>query len=214
MPKYPKTIENLIGELGRLPGVGPKTAERYAFALLKRPAVDRERLAAAITAPGVALTTCSTCRNFAEADPCAICSDSRRERELLCVVATEQDLLAVEHTGEFRGLYHVLGGTLSAADGITPDDLTVKELLERLRREAVKEIVFAFDQTIEGEATMLYLARLLGRAGVRLTRLARGLPLGSELGYADELTLSGAMRERREVARLVETLEPRVESEE
>lgn len=210
MPKYPKTIEDLIAELGKLPGVGPKTAERYAFALLKRPAADRERLAAAITAPGSALTTCSTCRNFSETDPCAICSDSRRERDLLCVVATEQDLLAVEHTGEFRGLYHVLGGTLSAADGVTPDDLTIKELLERLRRETIREIVFAFDQTIEGEATLLYLARLLGRGPARLTRLARGLPLGSELGYADDLTLSGALRERRELTKLVEALELKV----
>lgn len=201
MSKYPKTIENLITELGRLPGVGPKTAERYAFALLKRSQTDRERLAAAIVAPNAELTTCSTCRNLTETDPCPICADSRRDRDLLCVLATEQDLLAIEHTGEFRGLYHILGGTLSAADGITPDDLTIQELLQRTRREPPREIVFAFDQTVEGETTMLYLARLLGSGGWRLTRLARGLPLGSELGYADDLTLSGALRERRELAR-------------
>jgi recombination protein RecR len=199
MPKYPKTIENLIAELGRLPGVGPKTAERYAFALLKRDRADRELLAAAILAPGAQLSSCSTCRNFAESDPCPICSDSRRDRETLCVVATEQDLLAVEHTGEFHGLYHVLGGTLSAADGITPDDLTVRELLERLRREVVREVIFAFDQTVDGETTTLYLIRLLGRSKAKLTRLARGMPLGAEVNYADELTLSGALRERREV---------------
>jgi recombination protein RecR len=118
---------------------------------------------------------------------------------VLCIVATEQDLLAVEHTGEFHGLYHVLGGTLSAADGVTPDDLTVRELLERLRQEALREIIFAFDQTIDGETTTLYLIRLLGRSKAKLTRLARGMPLGSEVNYADEHTLSGALRERSEV---------------
>jgi len=199
MPKYPKTIENLIDELGRLPGVGPKTAERYAFSLLKRTRQDRERLASAITAPDSELTSCSTCHNLTESNPCHVCSDPKRDRESICVVATEQDLLAIEHTGEFRGLYHILGGTLSAADGITPDDLTIRELLERVRRQSPREILFAFDQTVEGESTAMYLARLLGSAASRLTKLARGLPMGSELGYADELTLSDALRDRRDM---------------
>jgi recombination protein RecR len=199
MSRYPKTIENLITELGRLPGVGPKTAERYAFALLKRPRADRERLAAAVLAPNAGLMTCSACRNLAEADPCYLCADPKRERDLLCVVATEQDLLAVERTGEYRGLYHVLGGFLSAMEGVTPDDLTVRELAQRVREAPPREILFAFDQTVEGEATVMYLARLLARDGLRLTRLARGLPLGSEINYADELTLTGALRERREM---------------
>jgi recombination protein RecR len=201
MPKYPRTIENLIEEMGKLPGVGPKTAERYAFALLKRTRGDRERLAAAVTAPDAELRSCSTCHNLTETDPCYICADTKRERAMVCVVATEQDLLAVEHTGEFAGIYHILGGTLSAADGVTPDDLTIRELLGRVRREPPREILFAFDQTVEGEATLMYLARLLGPSGIQLTKLARGLPMGSELGYADELTLADALRDRRDLAK-------------
>src|SRR5687767_6602005 len=122
MPKFPKTIEDLIAELGRLPGVGPKTAERYAFALLKRGRLDRERLAKAILAPDQSLTSCTTCSNYTESDPCMICADVKRDRDVICVVANEQDLLAIEHVGEHRGLYHILGGTLSPADGITPAD--------------------------------------------------------------------------------------------
>ncbi len=200
MPKFPKTIEELIGQLGTLPGVGPKTAERYAFALLKRDRAERERLAAAIMATDAALTTCSTCRNYTEADPCAICADPKRDRDVICVVATEQDLLAVEHTGEFRGLYHILGGALSPADGITPRDLTVRELMDRVKTSVPREVILALDPTIEGESTMLYLSRILAPARARLTRLARGLPIGSELGYADEITLSDAFKGRREIA--------------
>jgi recombination protein RecR len=200
MPKFPKTIQDLIDQLGTLPGVGPKTAERYAFALLKRGKEERERLALAIVAPGLSLSACSVCRNYTETDPCGICADPRRERDLVCVVATEQDLLAVEHTGEYRGLYHILGGMLSASDGITPKDLTVRELSDRVRREKPREVIMALDPTIEGEATMLYLTRTLSPLGARLTRLARGLPVGSELEYADEITLSDALRGRREVS--------------
>lgn len=200
MPKFPKTIEDLIVQLGTLPGVGPKTAERYAFSLLKRSRTERERLAAAIVAPNSSLAACSLCRNYTEADPCAICGDPKRDRDLVCVVATEQDLLAIEHTGEYRGLYHILGGTLSPADGVTPDDLTVRELADRVRTVRPREVILAFDPTIEGESTMLYLSRQLGPIGSRLTRLARGLPIGSELGYADEITLSDAIAGRRDVA--------------
>jgi recombination protein RecR len=199
MQKFPKTIEDLIAQLGTLPGVGPKTAERYAFSLLKRSRGERERLASAITAPDLALTTCTTCRNYTESDPCGICADMKRDRDVICVVATEQDLLALEHTGEHRGLYHILGGTLSPADGVTPRELTVRELVERVRTSAPREVILAFDPTIEGESTMLYVSRLLAPLGVRLTRLARGLPIGSELGYADEVTLSDAIRGRREL---------------
>jgi recombination protein RecR len=200
MPKFPKTIEDLIVQLGTLPGVGPKTAERYAFSLLKRSRVERERLAAAIVAPDSSLAACSLCRNYTEADPCVICGDPKRDRDLVCVVATEQDLLAIEHTGEYRGLYHILGGTLSPADGVTPEDLTVRELQDRVRTVRPREIILALDPTIEGESTMLYLSRQLGPIGSRLTRLARGLPIGSELGYADEITLSDAIAGRRDVA--------------
>lgn len=200
MPKFPKTIEDLIVQLGTLPGVGPKTAERYAFSLLKRSRTERERLAAAIVAPDSSLAACSLCRNYTEADPCAICGDPKRDRDLVCVVATEQDLLAIEHTGEYRGLYHILGGTLSPADGVTPEDLTVRELADRIRTVRPREVILALDPTIEGESTMLYLSRQLGPIGSRLTRLARGLPIGSELGYADEITLSDAIAGRRDVA--------------
>lgn len=200
MPKFPKTIEDLIVQLGTLPGVGPKTAERYAFALLKRTRGERERLAAAITATDSTLTACSTCRNYTESDPCAICTDPKRDRDLVCVVATEQDLLAIEHTAEYRGLYHILGGLLSPADGVTPADLNIRELESRLRASSPREVILALDPTIEGESTMLFLTRALAPLGTRLTRLARGLPIGSELGYADEITLSDAIAGRREVA--------------
>lgn len=201
MPKFPDPIQRLIDELGTLPGVGPKTAERYAFSLLKRSRSDRERLATAIMETDSSLSACSMCRNYAESDPCHICGDMRRDRDLICVVATEQDLLAVENTGEHRGLYHILGGVLSPGDGITPDQLTIRELTGRVKIESPREIILAFDPTIEGESTMLYLQRLLQEHGVKLTRLARGLPVGSELGYADEVTLTDAFRERREMHR-------------
>jgi recombination protein RecR len=200
MPKYPKPIENLIAELGRLPGVGPKTAERYAFSLLKRHRNERQRLADAILAPDLALKTCSVCRNYTESDPCPVCSDPKRDRDVICVVANEQDLLAVEHTGEYHGLYFILGGILSPADGINPDDLNIRDLVARLRRDHPRELILALDPTVEGEATMLYLSRLLATENVRVTRLARGLPIGSELGYADEITLTDALRGRREMA--------------
>jgi len=199
MPKFPQPIETLITELGALPGVGPKTAERYAFALLKRDRTERERLARAIVGADTSLQACSVCRNWAESDPCLICGDPKRDRELLCVVATEQDLLAVEHTGEYRGLYHILGGLLSPADGVTPPDLAIRELLARVAERPPAEIVLAFDPTVEGESTTLYLSRLLRPAGLRVTRLARGLPIGSEVSYADEVTLSDAIKGRREL---------------
>lgn len=199
MPRFPKTIEDLIAELGSLPGVGPKTAERYAFSLLKRSRNERERLAKAILAPDLALTACSTCRNYTESDPCVICADPKRDRDVICVVATEQDLLAIEHVGEHRGLYHILGGVLSPADGVTPAELTVRELAERVKATRPREVILAFDPTIEGESTMLYVSRLLAPHGARLTRLARGLPIGSELGYADEVTLTDALKGRREL---------------
>ncbi|KPJ84843.1 recombination protein RecR [Parcubacteria bacterium SG8_24] len=200
MTRFPKPIEELIDRFGMLPGVGPKTAERFVFSLLKRSREDRQQLSQAIEAIDGQLTTCSVCRNYTEADPCVICADPRRERNVICVVANEQDLLAVESTREHHGLYHILGGVLSPADGITPDELTVRELQQRIRQERPDEIILAFDPTIEGESTILYLTRLLDRSGARLTRLARGLPPGSELHYADEVTLSDALKGRRDIA--------------
>jgi recombination protein RecR len=201
MPRFPRPIEELIEQLGTLPGVGPKTAERYAFSLLKRHRIDRERLSKAISGVDGSLTACSTCRNYTEQDPCNVCDDPQRDRGLICVVATEQDLLAIERTGEYRGLYHILGGNLSPSEGITPEELTVRDLLARVRTDKPTEIILALDPTIEGESTTLYLTRMLEQHAIPLTRLARGLPVGSELGYADEVTLSGAFRDRREVMR-------------
>lgn len=201
MPKFPEPIERLINELGRLPGVGPKTAERYAFALLKRRPEDREALAGAIVDVGGTLTTCSTCGNYTEKDPCYICADSHRNKGVICVVATEQDLLAIERTSEYKGVYHVLGGVLSPADGITPTELNVKQLLKRLELQSPEEIILAFDHTIEGESTMLYLTRAARKFDIRITRLARGLPTGSEVGYADEVTLTDALKGRAEMKR-------------
>ena len=209
MAKFPQPIENLMRELGQLPGVGPKTAERYAFALLKSGAHDRERLAAAIGGIGRDLRACSICRNYTETDPCQVCSDPARDKGIICVVANEQDLLAIDHTGDYRGRYHILGGTLSPADGITPNELTAGELVRRVRETGPREIILAFDPTIEGETTMLYLSRLLQPLGAKLTRLARGLPIGSELGYADEVTLSDALKGRRELLPAKETAKSR-----
>ncbi|MBU0625446.1 recombination mediator RecR [Patescibacteria group bacterium] len=199
MPKFPEPIEQLIHELGCLPGVGPKTAERYAFSLLKRRPEERERLAQTIIEVSGTLTTCSVCGNYTEKDPCHICANPQRDRATICLVATEQDLLAIERTGEFQGLYHVLGGVLSPADGITPTELNIRQLLARLQRERPVEIILAFDHTIEGESTMLYLTRIIKSFDIRITRLARGLPIGSEVGYADEITLTDALKGRSEI---------------
>jgi recombination protein RecR len=199
MPKFPEPIERLLRELGRLPGVGPKTAERYAFSLIKRPETDRQRLAQAILEAGESLAACSLCRNWTIEDPCPICADPRRDQDLICVVAAEPDLMAIEHTGEYHGRYHILGGTLSAADGVTPDDLTIRELLARLRNQAPRELILALDPTIEGETTMMYLSQQVTPLDIKVTRLARGLPIGSEVGYADQVTLSDAIRGRRHV---------------
>jgi recombination protein RecR len=199
MGKFPEPIERLIAELSQLPGVGPKTAERYAFSLVKRSDEERQRLSEAILQAGHSLASCSLCRNWTTEDPCSICADPRRERDLICVVAAEPDLLAIEHTAEYHGLYHILGGMLSPADRITPEDLTIKELVERVRQMPPRELILALDPTVEGETTMLYLTRLVENLGVRVTRLARGLPIGSEVGYADQVTLSDAIRGRREV---------------
>ena len=205
MPKFPKPIEQLITEFSTLPGVGPKTAERYAFAMLKRTKAEREHFASAVIGTDLSLTSCSQCHNYTEADPCAICKDSTRDRELICIVANEQDLLAIEHTCEYRGLYHILGGVLSPADGVTPKELTIHPLLDRIHNAPPREIILAFDATIEGESTTLYLSRLLEPLHIRTTRLARGLPVGSELDYADEVTLTDALRGRHELQKISAT---------
>jgi recombination protein RecR len=199
MAYYPEPVARLIEALQRLPGIGPKTAQRLAFFLLKQPAAEVAGLAEALAQLKSLIVHCSACFNVTQEDPCRICSDPRRDSRALCVVEEPNDLLAIERTGEFRGRYHVLLGALSPLDGIGPEDLKVRELLHRLERESVEEIILATNPSVEGEATALYLAKLLRPFAVRITRIARGLPVGGDLEYADEVTLSKAIEGRREM---------------
>ena len=199
MAYYPEPVARLIEALQRLPGIGPKTAQRLAFFLLKQPAAEVTGLAEALGQLKTLIVHCSACFNVTQEDPCRICSDPRRDNRALCVVEEPNDLLAIERTGEFRGRYHVLLGALSPLDGIGPEDLKVRELLHRLERESVEEIILATNPSVEGEATALYLAKLLRPFAVRITRIARGLPVGGDLEYADEVTLSKAIEGRREM---------------
>jgi recombination protein RecR len=199
MAYYPEPVARLIEALQRLPGIGPKTAQRLTFFLLKRPADEVRELSDSLRAVKDRIVSCSTCFNVTDADPCRICADPGRDARLLCVVEEPNDLLAMERTGEFRGRYHVLQGALSPLDGIGPDDLRVRELLLRLEAGTAAEVILATNPNVEGEATALYLARLLRPLGVRVTRIARGLPVGGDLEYADQVTLSKALEGRREI---------------
>ena len=196
---YASAVQDLIDELGRLPGVGPKSAQRIAFHLLAADPVDVRRLVTALTEVKERVRFCSTCGNVAEAEQCRICRDQRRDPTVLCVVEEPRDIVAVEKTGEFRGRYHVLQGAISPIEGVGPDQLRVKELLTRLEDGTVQEIILCTNPNIEGEATALYLARLLKPMGLRVTRIASGLPVGGDLEYADELTLGRALEGRRDV---------------
>jgi recombination protein RecR len=180
-----------------LPTVGPKTAARLVFHLLNRPRAEAEALAEAILAVKDRIKLCSRCFSLTEDDPCALCTDERRDASLLCVVAEAKDIFALERTSAYRGRYHVLGGLISPMDGIGPAQLRVKELIERIAREAFKEVIVATNPNAEGEATALYLSRLIGPSGVVVTRLAYGLPIGGDLDYADEITLAKALEGRR-----------------
>ena len=196
---YAGAVQDLIDELGRLPGVGPKSAQRIAFHLLKLPKEDALRLAAAITDMKDRISFCRRCFNVAEGEECAVCLDQRRDASLVCVVEEPRDIVAVEKTQEFHGRYHVLQGAISPIEGIGPEQLRVRELLARVDAEGIAEIILCTNPNIEGEATAMYLARLLGPAGVRVTRIASGLPVGGDLEYADELTLGRALQGRRDV---------------
>ncbi len=193
---YAPPIARLIEELSKLPGVGPKTAQRLAFHLLKAPEEDARSLAEAIVEAREKVTFCTRCFNFAQERLCEYCMDTRRDATQVCVVERPQDIVAVERTGEFRGLYHVLGGAISPIDGIGPEELRVRELLERVRREGIQEVIVATNPRVEGEATAIYIANLLKPLGVRATRIASGLPVGGDLEYADEVTLGRALRGR------------------
>ncbi len=197
MPQLPEPLERLISELSRLPGVGPKTAQRLAFHLLRADRQRAESLAQAIVDMKLRIGFCERCYNIAEGSLCAICSSARRDTTLLCVVETPLDVLAVERTSEFAGLYFVLNGVISPIDGVGPDQLHVPQLLDRVRGDGVVEVIVATDADIEGEATAVYLQRALAPLGVEVTRPAHGLPVGGDLEYADELTVARAIVGRR-----------------
>jgi len=197
---YEGVMQTLIDELGRLPGIGPKSAQRIAFYLLKVEPVDAKRLAKAIEDAKDRVTWCRRCFNISEGELCAFCLDERRDNHLVCVVEEPRDIVAVERTGEFRGRYHVLQGAISPIEGVGPEQLRVKELLARIPVEEITEVILATNPNIEGEATAMYLARLLKPAGLKVTRIASGLPVGGDLEYADEVTLGRAFEGRREVS--------------
>ncbi len=199
MKELAPPIARLVEELQRLPGVGRKTAQRLAFHLLRQPTAEAERLAQAILDAKQNLLTCSVCHNITEQDPCGFCTSSTRNHKQICVVESAQDILNVERTRSYQGLYHVLGGVLSPLQGMGPDQLNLKSLLERLKGDSVEEIIVATNPNAEGEATALYLSKLIKPLGVRITRLAMGLPAGGELEYADQITMTRALEGRREL---------------
>ncbi len=194
---YEGAVQDLIDELGRLPGIGPKSAQRIAFHLLAAEPADVGRLAAALQRVKDEVKFCKTCGNVAGAEQCRICLDPRRDETVICVVEEPKDVVAIERTREYRGRYHVLGGAISPIEGIGPDDLRVRELLQRLQDGTITELILATDPNLEGEATATYLARLIKPTGLRVTRLASGLPVGGDLEYADEVTLGRAFSGRR-----------------
>jgi recombination protein RecR len=195
----PEPLVRLIEEFKRLPGIGAKSAQRLAFHILRTPREDTDRLCEAVRDVKDRVTYCSTCNNITDIDPCAICQDDGRDRRIICVVEEPQNVGAIEKTREFKGLYHVLMGALSPLHGIGPDDLRIKGLLDRVATGTPQEVILATNPTVEGEATAIYLARLLKPLGVRVTRIATGIPVGSDLEYADEVTMGKAMEGRREV---------------
>jgi recombination protein RecR len=199
MAVYTQPVQALIDELGRLPGIGPKSAQRIAFHLLKLPAEDVARLASSITDAKARVRFCTRCWNFADGELCPICLDERRDATTLCVVEESRDIVSIEKTGEFRGRYHVLLGAMSPLDGIGPEQLKMKELFARLEPEGVQEVIVCTNPNTEGEVTAMYLARMLRPFGIRVTRIASGLPVGGDLEYADELTLGRALEGRREL---------------
>jgi recombination protein RecR len=194
-----RPLARLIDELGKLPGVGPKTAQRLAYHILRTSAPDAEALAAAIHSVKTDLRYCSVCFNIAETDPCAICSSDERDATVVCVVEEPLDVLAIERTGQFKGRFHVLHGAISPVNGVRPDDLKIPQLVARVKQGGIEELILATNPNLEGEATSMYVAQLLAGSGARLTRLARGLPMGGDLEYADEVTVSRALEGRRAI---------------
>ncbi|GAC1494872.1 MAG: recombination mediator RecR [Candidatus Limnocylindrales bacterium] len=192
-----RPLARLIDELSKLPGVGPKTAQRLAYHILRASLADADALAAAVRSVKTDLRSCGSCFNIAETDPCAVCASDERDHAAVCVVEEPLDVLAIERTGQFRGTYHVLHGAISPVNGVRPDDLRIRELRARIQRGGITELIMATNPNLEGEATAMYIAQLLSNEGVRITRLARGLPMGGDLEYADEITVSRALEGRR-----------------
>src|SRR5512139_1338847 len=199
MVLYAKPIDHLIEALVRLAGIGKKTASRLAFHILRSSSSEAQELASAILDVKEKIRLCSTCFNLTDEDPCRVCQDERRYREILCVVEGPNDLIAIENTGIFNGRYHVLHGTISPLEGVGPDDIKTKELMERLHHEGIKEVILATNPTVEGGATSLYLTDLIKHLGIKVTRIAYGIPMGGEIEYSDGMTLSKALEGRREV---------------
>ena len=199
LPSASPSIARLVQELNRLPGIGPKSAQRLAYHIIRLPEEDAYALAEAVTAVKQNTVLCGECQNLAETTPCAICGDQRRNRSIICVVEEPMDVLALERTRSFRGLYHVLHGVISPINGVGPDQLKLRELLSRIADPEVSELVVATNPTLEGEATAMYIQRQMGRDDLRVTRLARGLPVGGSLEYTDETTLSRAFQGRQEL---------------
>ncbi len=199
MRQYAKPLARLISEFSKLPGIGGKSAQRLAFHILSLEDKEAEALAEAILDAKKNMKYCSVCGNLTDTDPCAICSDPARDRSVICVVESPRDVAAMERIREFHGLYHVLHGALSPMDGIGPEDINLKQLIVRLQQEDVKEVILATNPNIEGEATAMYTARLIKPAGIKVSRIAHGIPVGGDLEYADEVTLLKAMEGRREL---------------
>ncbi|MDO5491481.1 MAG: recombination mediator RecR [Bacillota bacterium] len=199
MNDYAKPLNRLINEMNRLPGIGGKTAQRLAFHILSMEDKEAFALADAIREAKTAMRYCSVCGNLTEEDPCGICADGSRDQSVICVVENARDVVAMERIREYRGLYHVLHGAISPMDGIGPEDINLKSLITRLQDERVQELILATNPTIEGEATAMYIARLIRPSGIRVTRIAHGVPVGGDLEYADEVTLLKAIEGRREL---------------
>ena len=199
MKQYPKALGRLVGELSKLPGIGGKTAQRLAFHILSLSDREAEALAKSILDAKHTMRYCSVCGNLTDSDPCSICTDKSRRQDVICVVENPRDVMAMERIKEFDGLYHVLHGAISPMDGIGPEDINLKPLIVRLQNSDVKEVILATNPNIEGEATAMYIARLLKPSGIRVSRIANGIPVGGDLEYADEVTLLKAMEGRREL---------------
>lgn len=199
MKQYPKPLSRLINELSKLPGIGGKTAQRLAFHILSLNDEEAEALARSITDAKKTMKYCSVCGNLTDEDPCSICRDKSRRQDVICVVESPRDVMAMERIKEFEGLYHVLHGAISPMDGVGPEDINLKQLIVRLQNSEVKEIILATNPNIEGEATAMYIARLIKPSGIKVSRIANGIPVGGDLEYADEVTLLKAVEGRREL---------------